>query len=564
MSSNDAPSPTFAQLELHADLLSALTALGYEVPTPVQAEAIPPLIEGRDLLGLAATGTGKTAAFALPLLHRLATSPGSRAVTGLIIVPTRELARQVARAVHGYGKSVGVRVLPVYGGAPMGVQIRALTRGVDVVVATPGRARDHLERGTLRLDNLRMVVLDEADEMLDMGFQEDIEALLAAAPEGRQTALFSATLPRRLEAIAAANMRDPVRVELRPTRDSESMGPAVEQVAHIVRSQDREAAVARLLDFEEPEAMLIFCRTRVAVDTLTEALVARGVRAEPLHGGMSQSQRERVMARLRARSADLVVATDVAARGIDVPHISHVLNYELPNSPEAYTHRIGRTGRAGRSGKAITLITRRERRVLSRIEHITKRPVHVRPLPTMAELREAQLSRIHERMVEVAGAGELEDYRALAEKLSEDLDMVDVAAAALKALHDDVSPDDDSLDISPEPQRYDRGDRGDRPQRGPRPDSRERAPDMHPDGVPWAQIQLSLGRMGGITPGDIVGALANSAGLTNRDIGSIDIVERSSFVQIRADAIDHVLSKIPEIQLRGRPVYGRRALPRRR
>ncbi len=551
MTSHPTDTPTFADLALHSVLVEAVSALGYEAPTPIQAEAIPPLVEGRDILGLAATGTGKTAAFSLPILHQLATAPGARSVTALVVVPTRELARQVARALHSYGKNLGVRVLPVYGGAPMGPQLRALSRGVDVVVATPGRARDHLERGTLQLGGLRMVVLDEADEMLDMGFQEDIEALLESAPKSRQTALFSATLPRRLEEIAAAHLTDPVRVELRPSKDAATTGPAVEQVAHVVRPGDRDAALARILDFEEPEAMLIFRRTRLGVDELVESLVSRGLRAEPLHGGMSQSQRERVMARLRSRSADLVVATDVAARGIDVPHITHVLNYELPTSPEAYTHRIGRTGRAGREGKAITLISRRERRVLRRIEQVTGRPVHLRPVPTLDELRAVQLDRLRSRVLEVAGAGELEDYRTLVAELARDHDPLDIAAAALKALHEDAAPEEESLELEHQP--------GPRADRGPRPQG-----NGHPDGIPWAQIQLSLGRMAGISPGDIVGALANVAGLGTRDIGSIDIVERSSFVEIRADAIEHVLSLVPRMHLRGRPVYGRRARPRQR
>lgn len=542
----------FSQLGLHDDILSAVTALGYEAPTPVQAAAVPALVQGRDLLGLAATGTGKTAAFSLPLLHRLATAPATRAVTGIVITPTRELARQVARSIHAYGRGIGVRVLPIYGGAPFGPQLRALSRGVDVVVATPGRARDHLERGTLRLDSVRTVVLDEADEMLDMGFQEDIEALLEATPSGRQTALFSATLPARLEAIAATHLQDPVRVELRPSEGAAASAPNVKQVAHVVRSRDREAALIRVLDYEDPEAMLIFCRTRLGVDNLVESLVARGYRAEPLHGGMSQSQRERVMARLRARSADLVIATDVAARGIDVPHITHVLNYELPNSPEAYTHRIGRTGRAGRDGTAITFITKREKRVLRRIEQVTSAPVNLRPLPTMAELRTAQLDRLRSGVLEVLGLGaeELTDTRGLVEALAADHDPIDIAAAALKILHDEGSPDEEALEMEPAPSHSSNNR------------DRDRGSNAHPAGVPWAQIQLSLGRMARIGPGDIVGALTGVAGLSSQDIGAIDIVQRSSFVEIRADAVDHVLSCVPRMHLRGRPVHGRRARPR--
>ena len=549
----ESPSTTFAQLGLHPKLQEAVTALGYEVPTPVQQAAIPPLAEGRDVLGLAATGTGKTAAFSLPMLHRFAESPGTRAVTGLVIVPTRELARQVARAVLQYGKPLGVRVLPVYGGSPMGTQLRALSRGVDVVVATPGRALDHLNRGSLRLDSVRTAVLDEADEMLDMGFQEDIEALLEACPVGCQKALFSATLPGRLRRIADSVLNEPVRVELRPKESDSSSRPDVVQIAHVLRRSDKGAALARILDLEEPDAMLVFCRTRIAVDELVESLVARGLRAEPLHGGMSQGQRERVMARLRSRSADLLVCTDVAARGIDIPHLSHVVNFELPNSPEAYTHRIGRTGRAGRKGRAITFVSRRERGSLRRIEKYARVEIPVVPLPTLDELRDAHLHRLKVRVAEVAGLGDLGDFRRVVASLVEEtgLDPVDVAAAALRALHDEVSPDESDLEVGP-PVQHDRSQRGRDQRRGM----------GHPQGIPWAQIQINIGRRDGVRPGDLVGAIANEAGLSSRDIGSIDIIDRSCFVEIRADAVGHVLEVLPRVTIRGRAVQGRPAQPR--
>ena len=466
-------------------------------------------------------------------------------------MPTRELARQVARAVLRYGKSLGVRVLPLYGGAPMGPQFRALSRGVDVVVATPGRALDHLNRGTLSLEHVRMVVLDEADEMLDMGFQEDIEALLDACAPGCQKALFSATLPGRLRAIADNVLVDPVRVELRPERSEGGGRPDVVQIAHVLRRSDKDAALARILDLEEPEGMLVFCRTRLAVDELVESLVARGLRAEPLHGGMSQAQRERVMSRLRSRSADLLVCTDVAARGIDIPHLSHVVNFELPNSPEAYTHRIGRTGRAGRKGRAITFLNRRERKILPRLERAIGQKIPVVPLPTLAELRAAHLRRLRGRAVEVAAASELDDFRRLAERIVEEdeLDLLDVAAAALAALHDEVSPDESDLEVSaPVPQVKRK---------------REQRRGMgHPEGIPWAQIQLDIGKRDGVRPGDLVGAIANEAGLSSRDIGSIDIVARSSFVELRADAVEHVLRVLHRVTIRGRAVRGRPAHPR--
>ncbi len=374
-----------------------MAALGYEEPTPIQREAIPPLLAGRDLLGQAATGTGKTAAFALPLLQRCAHAVGEgekkriRDTTALVLVPTRELAMQVAEAVHRYGKGFGLTVLPVYGGAAMMQQLAALKRGVDVVVATPGRALDHLRRGTLRLGALRMVVLDEADEMLDMGFAEDLEALLSAAPAERQTALFSATLPPRIAAIAGRHLRDPVTIRIEREKPTAGKVARVRQTAFIVPRAHKLATLGRVLDMENPTSALVFCRTRTEVDELSETLSARGYRAEALHGGMSQDQRDRVMKKFRAGKAELLIATDVAARGLDIAHLSHVVNYDVPAEPEAYVHRIGRTGRAGREGVAITLAEPREHRMLRNIEALTRQKIEVATVPTVAELRARRL-----------------------------------------------------------------------------------------------------------------------------------------------------------------------------
>ncbi|HEY2331181.1 MAG TPA: DEAD/DEAH box helicase, partial [Acidimicrobiales bacterium] len=352
--SDDAEEPTptgFAELGLRPELLTALTELGYEEPTPIQREAIPPVLAGRDLLGQAATGTGKTAAFALPVLQRLGTSTGM-APRALILVPTRELAMQVSEAVHRYGRGLGARVLPVYGGQPIVRQLQALSRGVDIVVATPGRAVDHLNRGSLPLATIESVVLDEADEMLDMGFAEDIETLLGAVTGEHQTVLFSATLPARIGGIARRHLHDPVRIEIGRPVPAAGGGPLVRQTAYMVARSHKAAALGRILDVEGPAAALVFCRTRNEVDELTETLNGRGHRAEALHGGMDQEQRDRVMGRLRGGTADLLVATDVAARGLDVDHLSHVVNYDVPSAPETYVHRIGRIGRAGREGVA--------------------------------------------------------------------------------------------------------------------------------------------------------------------------------------------------------------------
>ncbi|HEX7138311.1 MAG TPA: DEAD/DEAH box helicase, partial [Vicinamibacterales bacterium] len=358
----------FASLGLLDVLVAALTKLGYEEPTPIQSEAIPLLIKGRDVLAQAATGTGKTAAFALPMVQRLSTDAVSRRDTrGLVLVPTRELAMQVAEAIHKYAKGTGISVLPIYGGAPMEQQIRALQRGADIVVGTPGRVLDHLRRKTLNVAALEALVLDEADEMLDMGFADDLETILQATPSTRQTALFSATMPARIAAIASRHLKSPARVTIAHERVAAGKLPRVRQTAYVVARGHKPAALGRLLDVENPTSALVFCRTRLEVEQLTETLAAHGYRAAALHGGIVQRQRDRVMNTLRSGKSDVLVATDVAARGLDVEHLSHVINYDVPSSPEMYVHRIGRTGRIGRSGVAITLADPREHRLLRHI-----------------------------------------------------------------------------------------------------------------------------------------------------------------------------------------------------
>ncbi|HUS62878.1 MAG TPA: DEAD/DEAH box helicase, partial [Acidimicrobiales bacterium] len=365
----------FADLGLADELLQALTRLGYEEPTPIQREAIPVLISGADLLGQAATGTGKTAAFALPILQAI--GRGAKPVpTALVLVPTRELAVQVSEALFNYGRELGVKVLPVFGGQPIGRQLQELHRGVHVVVATPGRAIDHINRGSLALDTIRTVVLDEADEMLDMGFTEDIESILDRTPADRQTVLFSATMPQKIRGIAKRHQRDPVRVEI--GKETTDTGKAlVRQTVYFVDRAHKASALGRILDIEAPTAAIVFCRTRTEVDQLTSTMNGRGYRAEALHGGMDQSQRDRVMGRLRDGSAELLVATDVAARGLDVDQLTHVVNYDDPSAPESYVHRIGRVGRAGREGVAVTLAEPREHRLLKAIERLTKQQIEI-------------------------------------------------------------------------------------------------------------------------------------------------------------------------------------------
>jgi ATP-dependent RNA helicase DeaD len=552
----------FAALGLEPPLVTAVTSLGYEEPTSVQREAIPPLLAGRDVLGQAATGTGKTAAFALPLLQRIGLADDERpAVRGLVLVPTRELAMQVAEAVHRYGRDLNTRVLPIYGGQAMHQQLRALRRGVDVVIATPGRALDHIRRGTLDLAAVRFVVLDEADEMLDMGFAEDLVAILEAVPADRQTALFSATIPPPIRAIAKKHLRSPAIVTI--ARESIAPGetPRVREVAYVVQRRHKIAALARVLDIEAPTSVIVFCRTRTEVDELTETLGGRGYRAESLHGGLSQEQRDRVMRRFRDGASDLLVATDVAARGLDIEHVSHVVNFDVPSSPDAYVHRIGRTGRAGREGVAITFAEAREHRLLRNIEQITKRRIAVEAVPTAHDLRARRMEATRESLEEVLLEGDLDAFRVVVETLGEEYDLMDVAAAAVKLVHSAAAGpgEDEDIPSSPAP-RADRAPRGDSRPRDDRPESgaRPRGARRGRADVDVTRLYIGLGKRGGIRPGDLVGAIANEAGLDSSDIGAIEIADRFSLVEIPNDAVDGVIRALRATTIRGKRVTVRR------
>ncbi|MCU0618366.1 MAG: DEAD/DEAH box helicase [Gemmatimonadaceae bacterium] len=572
----------FAALGLDARLVTALTDLGYEEPTPIQEAAIPPLLGGRDVLAQAATGTGKTAAFALPVLDSLAQTPSPKhATAALILVPTRELAMQVAEAMHKYARGLKLTVLPIYGGAPMTVQLRALSRGADVVVATPGRALDHLRRGTLVLDQVRTVVLDEADEMLDMGFAEDLEAILSTAPAGRQTALFSATVAPRIAQIAARQLTDPVHVKIdRPVQTAENPG-RVRQVAYIVPRMQKLAALGRVLDVEQPTSAMIFCRTRTEVDELTESMNGRGYRAQALHGGLSQQQRDRVMKRFRANEVDLLVATDVAARGLDVEHVSHVVNYDVPTSPEAYVHRIGRTGRAGRTGVAITLAEPREHRYLRTIEQVTKLRIETAQVPTVADLRARRLELTRAGLREALLAGDLDDVRVVVESLAEEFDLMDIAAAAVKLLEAEQSgPGDDVEIVAPRPrERSARDDRGSRDdgegRRAPRHgfdrtvsrggDAGEERPARPARRAPareqsWeaARLYIGAGRQANIRPGDLVGAIANEAQVDASAVGAIEIQERFSIVEVPAEIAEDIIEALRSTTIKGKRVIVRR------
>jgi ATP-dependent RNA helicase DeaD len=570
-SSTEEQTSGFATLGLDPRIVSSLAALGYEEPTPVQREAIPPILAGRDVLGQAATGTGKTAAFALPLLHLVDPTLDPRERTAaLILVPTRELAMQVAEAVHKYGKAMGIVALPIYGGAPMETQLRALKRGVDVVVATPGRALDHIRRKTLRLDSVKMVILDEADEMLDMGFAEDLEAILEATPAERQTALFSATLPPRIADIANKHLKNPVRVRIDREVVPAGSAPRVRQVAYIVGRAHKNATLGRVLDVENPTSAIVFCRTRTEVDELTETLNGRGYRAEALHGGLSQEQRDRVMKKFRANTADLLIATDVAARGLDVEHVSHVVNYDVPTSAEAYVHRIGRTGRAGREGVAITLAEPREHRLLRNIEYLTKQKIEIATVPTVADLRARRIEMTKASLREMVLGGELEHFRAVVDSLSQEFDIMDVAAAAVKMA--DAKDGADAEEIPTVTLRTERpASRHDR-ERAPTAKAGSRRHEAAKAGAKgkggagkritpeWdvARIYVGAGRNSNIRPADLVGAIVNEAGVDARAIGAIQITDRFSLVEVPDEIAESIIET-----LRGTTIKGKRVPVRR-
>jgi ATP-dependent RNA helicase DeaD len=522
----------FGALGLSASLVGAVAALGYEEPTPIQQEAIPVLISGADMLGQAATGTGKTAAFALPLLDKLSRdvkAPRGK-VRALVLVPTRELAMQVAEALHKYAKGSNLNVVPVYGGAPMDHQIRALRRGTEVVVGTPGRVLDHLRRKTLDLSLVQVLVLDEADEMLDMGFAEDIDAIVKETPDTRQTALFAATFAPRIMSIAGRHLKNPKKVQIAQEKRAAGKLPQVRQVAFIVGKGQKITALNRILDFESPKSAIIFCRTRLEVDELTDTLNAHGYGAQALHGGMVQKQRDRVMQLFRTEKADILVATDVAARGLDIDHVSHVINFDLPTAAEVYVHRIGRTGRIGREGVAITLLAPREQRFLQWVERLTKQKIEIGKLPTEADLRKRRLEGAKEGLRARITAGGLEDLRELVESLAQEFDIMDVAAAAVAMANDGVEKAAPA-ESEPEPEEYSGRSSG-----------------------RLTLLRISVGKEESIRPADLVGAIAGEAGIPSRAIGAIKINDDYSLVEIPEELADRVISALRSTKIRGHKV----------
>ena len=549
----------FAALGLRSELLSALDDLGYEEPTPIQRETIPILLTGRDMLGQAATGTGKTAAFALPALQMIDASRRKPQV--LVLVPTRELAVQVSEAMFKYGSELGVKVVPVFGGQPIGRQLQALDRGAHVVVATPGRALDHIGRGSLALDAINTVILDEADEMLDMGFTDDIESILESTPDDRQTVLFSATMPKRIISIAKRYQRDPQRITIgRP--DAEPGAKAlVRQVVYVVQRPHKPSALGRILDIEAPKSALVFCRTRTEVDQLTVTMNGRGYRAEALHGGMDQAQRDRVMSRLRDGTAELLVATDVAARGLDVDTLTHVVNYDVPSAAESYVHRIGRVGRAGREGVAITLAEPRERRGLENIERLTKQKFEIAKVPTVADLRERQIEMTVSAVREALTSVDLEDFNTVLHAMAgEDSDR-NIALAAIKLVHESRGATIDELEIPDASDRL-RGKSNAKKfdkNKGRNAGEKDRgAKGKKGGGAGTGFVHVSLGRKAGVRPGDLVGAIANESGLVGRDIGPIRISDAYSVVGVPEASVEHVISTMQSTTMRGKRARVRR------
>ncbi len=555
----------FADLDLPAPLLTALAEVGYETPSPIQAACIPQLLAGRDILGEAQTGTGKTAAFALPMLARLDLADSRPQV--LVLTPTRELAIQVAEAFAKYAHHLkNFHVLPIYGGQSMVVQLRQLSRGAQVIVGTPGRVMDHLERGSLKLDALRAIVLDEADEMLRMGFIEDVEWILEHTPENRQTALFSATMPNVIRDVAHRHLREPEEIKIRAATATVSK---ISQRYWLVRGVDKLDALTRILDAEENfDAAIVFVRTKIATEELADKLAARGYAAAALNGDMTQGLRERVIEQLKNGALDIVIATDVAARGIDVPRVSHVINYDIPYDTEAYVHRIGRTGRAGREGAAILFVAPRETRMLKMIERATRQPITPIALPSSEEVSNLRVAQFKRLVVDTLGSQDLGFFMDVVNGLAEEneLDVHEIAAALAylaqreRPLQIEESGRGWDLATAPtisggRPPRDEHFTTGAPRERTPRPNrdeilARRRA---FSDGA-LVRYRIEVGRNQGASPKEIVGAIANEGGIEGRFIGQIHLFNDFSTVELPADLPDDLLGVLRRTRVRQVPL----------
>ena len=541
---------SFADLPLSEPVLKAVQDIGYETPSPIQAQSIPHILEGRDLLGLAQTGTGKTAAFALPLLSQIDLKQRDPQV--LVLTPTRELAIQVAEAFQRYARHMrGFHVLPVYGGQDMRSQLRGLSRGAHVIVGTPGRVMDHIRRESLKLSGLKTVVLDEADEMLRMGFVDDIEWIMEHTPEDRRVALFSATMPYQIRKIADTHLNNPATVEI---KSKTATVDTITQKVCMVSGFHKLDALTRILEVEPFDAMIIFVRTKTATVELAEKLEARGFAAAALNGDMSQALREKVVDRLKKKSLDILIATDVAARGLDVERMSHVVNYDIPYDTEAYVHRIGRTGRAGRQGTAILFATHRERRMLRAIETATRQRIDTMRLPSMSDVRDTRIRQFKEDVVAAMSMGdELSVFREVVDQLETEHAMSheDMAAALCYLAQKDRPFPDGKEPERPQRERRERNERGDRGDRRDRGERRERREHSNEGMV---RYRVDLGREQGISPGDLVGAIANEGKISGQSIGHIRLFDTCSSVYLPEGLDQKVLDTLKGAKIRNKPM----------
>lgn len=539
----DAPEvPSFSDLGLSEPVLKAVRDIGYETPSAIQEATIPTLLAGRDVVGLAQTGTGKTAAFALPILSRL--DPSQKTPQALVLSPTRELALQVCEAFEQYAAHLrGVHVLPVYGGQAYGVQLSALRRGVHVVVGTPGRIMDHLAKGTLDLSELKYLVLDEADEMLKMGFAEDVETILADTPDEKQVALFSATMPAQIRRISKKYLKDAEEIVV---KNKTTTSANTTQRYLMVSYQQKVDALTRILEVENFEGMIVFVRTKSETESLAEKLRARGYSAAAISGDVAQAQRERTVNQLKSGKLDILVATDVAARGLDVDRISHVVNFDIPIDTESYVHRIGRTGRAGRSGAAISFVTPRERRLLGAIEKATRQPLTQMQLPSVEDVNVTRLTRFDDAITSaLSQQSRITAFRDIIGHYVSHHDVPEADVAAALAV---VAQGDTPLLLSAEDeraQRRERTERDDRGEKGSRPERRQRS------NAPMAPYRIEVGRRQRVEPRQIVGALANEGGLSREDFGAIQIRPDFSIVELPANLPDHVLHKLRDTRISG-------------
>ena len=539
--------PSFRELALSEPVLRALTDVGYEAPSPIQAATIPVLLSGADMLGQAQTGTGKTAAFALPALTRIDLSKHEPQV--LVLVPTRELALQVAEAFLKYAAHLkGFHVLPIYGGQSYQPQLNALRRGVHVVVGTPGRVIDHMNRGTLKLSGLTMLVLDEADEMLRMGFIDAVESILEQTPPQRQVALFSATIPAPIRRIASKHLRTPVEITI---KSKTSTATNIHQRYWMVSGMHKLDALTRILEAESFDGMLVFTRTKQSTVELAEKLEARGFAAAPLNGDIPQPQRERTVARLKAGQIDIVVATDVAARGLDVERIGHVVNYDVPYDTESYVHRIGRTGRAGRKGEAILFIAPRERNMLRAIERATRQVIEPMNLPTVDTVNALRIAKFKQRVIETLPSGAASAFRPILEQLEAEtgLPLIDIAAA-LASLSQGTTP----LLLAGKPERPAQARTPDLPypppERATAADARE--PKIRSAPGLMETFRIEVGSIHGIKPGNIVGAIANEAKIEGVHIGRVDIREDHSYVDLPEGMPRQIFKELQKVRVAGR------------